>query len=257
LLDQSTLGEIQNYYRNDLAPGLDRLLESNWFTASGLAKLLATRSLCAEVAQLLKHFTQLSGENRVDTEYQCRAPEARMIWHLLNLCKPDSSDAKSASATSQIDLEVPHGRLEVLECLLTNRVLNEQDLKPHVWEQSCPTEKSEDLIFWSALAKFVARRSDNPAAAGEMDKFLAQCRNMLNGRENRDVIYSIMVTKHIGWRVPGFPDTMQPESGGESSQVNKVYVAHKFIADEAGYRGTNHPIQRICDMAIRSWAIGW
>jgi hypothetical protein len=250
-LDQRTLTEVQNYYRNDLAPGLDRLLETNWFTVSGLAKLLATRSLCVEVASLLKRFSQLGGQNFEDAEYKCRATEAGMIWRLLSLSKPDG-----AATTTQIDLDAPHGKLEILECLLTNRFLNEQSLKPHSWDQSWSREKTEDLMFWSALAKFTARHSDDQAAAGEKDKYLMQCRNMLNGRENRDVVYSIMVTKHLGWRVPGFPDDMQPEQGGEGSYVNKVYIAYKFIADEAGYRGTNHPIQRICDMAVRSWAIG-
>ena len=145
----------------------------------------------------------------------------------------------------------------MLECLLTNRLLNEQSLKTPDWDQRGSRDKAEELMFWDALARFLARRSDDPAATPEMDKYLLQCRNMLNGRENRDVIYSLMVTRHLAWKVPGFPHSMHPESGGETSSVNKVYIAHKFIADEAGYRGTNHPVQRICDMAMRSWAIGW
>ncbi|KIW06645.1 uncharacterized protein PV09_02355 [Verruconis gallopava] len=250
LLDETMLGEVQNYYRKDLAPGFDRLLETDWFSSSGLAKLLSMRSLCVEIAELLQHFTRLSAQNGADAEYRCRATEARAVWNLLCLCKPDHPEP-------QIDLETPHGRLEVLECLLTNRLVPEQNLKPTVWEQSWSREKTEDLMFWTALSKFLARRSDVPSSASEMDKFLVQCRSMLNGRENRDVFYSLMVTRHIGWRVAGFPHAMHPEQGGESSSINKVYIAHKFIADEAGYRGTNHPIQRICDMAMRSWAIGW
>jgi hypothetical protein len=253
-LDQNALEEIKTYYQNDLAPGLDRLLETDWFTTSGTAKLLATRSLCVEVADLLKHFSH--GQSSTDAEYKCRATEARTIWRLLIQCKPDSGTLTGA-ASPQVDLDHPSGRLEILECLLTNRLLNEQNLKPHSWDQTWSREETEDLMFWSALSKFQARRSDDPSAAGEMDKYLLQCRNMLNGRENRDVIYSLMVTSHIGWRIPGFPNNIHPESGGESSLANKVYIAHKFITDEAGYRGTNHPIQRICNMAVRSWAIGW
>ena len=255
-MDQSALSEIQNYFRNDLAPGLNRLLETNWFTDSGLAKLLTTRSLCSEVAELLQHFTRVSGQNSADAEYRCRATEARAVWHLLELCKPDG-DGSANRPPSSIDLNTAHGRLEVLECLLTNRILSEQNLLQNGPDSSWPRERADEFLFWLDLAKFLARRSDDPAAAAEMDNLLHQSRNRLSGRENRDVIYSLMITRHLAWRIPGFPHSMHPESGGESSPVNKVYIAHKFIADEAGYRGTNHPIQRICDMAMRSWAIGW
>lgn len=253
-LDEATLGEIQNYFRNDLAPGLDRLLETDWFTKSGLAKLLATRSLCIEVAELLQHFMQLTGSNGADAEYRCRASEARTVWHLLSLCRPDS---ESTAPPSLIDLEGPDGRLEVLECLLTNRLLIEQNIKPHGDMQNWHRDRSEELMFWSALARFLAHSSDDPNAVADTEKYLLQCRSMLNGRESRDVIYSLMVIRHLGSKTPGFPHSMHPESGGEGSSVNKVYIAHKFIADEAAYRGTNHPIQRICDMAMRSWALGW
>jgi len=90
-----------------------------------------------------------------------------------------------------------------------------------------------------------------------MEKFLLQCRNLLNGKENRDVIYSIMITRHFGWRVPGFPDHIQPEHGGETSPVNKVFIARQFLNDEAHSKGTSQPIQRLCDMVVRSWAVGW
>jgi hypothetical protein len=243
-VEDDALGEIQHYYRNDLAPGLDRLLETDYFTTSGVGKLLATRSLLSEIAELLRHFTRVGGPNMAQEEYRCRATEARAVWHILMLCRPDV-DANS-TITTVTDLTTPHGRLDVLEALLTNRQISQQNIK----------SQNADL-FWVELAKFLTNRVDDPATAVDTDHSLHQCRTRLSGRENRDVIYSLMVTRHHAWKVSGFPHSMHPESGGESSHVNKVYIAHKFIADEAGYRGTNHPIQRICDMAMRSWAIGW
>jgi len=218
--------------------------------------LLATRSLCSEVAELLQHFAQLNASTGADAEYRCRAAEARAVWHLLELSRPDV-DNQSQHSLRQIDLMSPHGRLDVLECLLTNRMLYEANFSPQHADSNWPRDKTDEFHFWSDLARFLARSSEDSNTSAEMDNLLHHCRNRLNGRENRDVIYSLMVVRHLGWRIPGFPHSMAPESGGESSSVNKVYIAHKFISEEGGYRGTNHPIQRICDMAMRAWAIGW
>lgn len=107
------------------------------------------------------------------------------------------------------------------------------------------------------------------AATKEVDDAVTSCRSFLDSRENRDVLYSIMVARHIGAKLaeqylqaknkdaanasaPGATPVM-PTSNDEADNRNKVYVAKKFIEDEAAGKGTNQVVQRLCAMVARSW----
>lgn len=251
------LEEIRSLYINDFAPGLDSIVETTWYSTVGVDKLLGNTALCQQMAELIKYFTQVPGRNDYEGETRCRATETKAVWLLLSMCRPSAgaSNGANGSTAMNVDLDEVNKRLDILEHLLTNRILPTNHVTEIRYPLDLPTEKNHEIDFWKSLGKFVTLRSEDLNARPELDSALAQCRNLLSGRENRDVIYSIMVGRHVGARVPEFPDHVHPGPGGEENDQNKLVIAKTFITEQAAFKGTNHPIQRVCDMVIRSWAV--
>jgi hypothetical protein len=251
------MAEIRSLYTNDFAPGLDGLLETTWYSTVGVDKLLNDPDLCHQMAELIKYFTQMPGRHDYEADTKCRATETKVVWQLLSMCRPSSAPTNGANGftPTRVDLDEVNKRLDIIEHLLTNRLLATNHVTDIKYPMDMPLEKIHEIDFWKSLGRFVTLNSEDPNARPELDSALAQCRNLLGGKENRDVIYSIMVGRHVGARVPEFPDHVHPGPGGEENDQNKLCIAKIFITEQASFKGTNHPIQRLCDMVIRSWAI--
>jgi hypothetical protein len=256
-LTPAKMDEIKSLYINDFAPGLDGIVETTWYSTVGVDRLLSNAPLCQQMAELIKYFTEVPGRNNYEAETRCRATETKAVWLLLSMCRPlpASANASNGSTGMSVDLDEVNKRLDILEHLLRNIILPSNHVTQINYPVDLPIEKAQEIDFWKSLGKFVTLRSEDLNARPELDAALAQCRNLLGGRENRDVIYSIMVGRHVGARVPEFPDRIQPGPGGEENDQNKLSIAKTFITDQAAFKGTNHPIQRLCDMVIRSWAV--
>lgn len=257
-LTTEKMGEIKNLYITDFAPGLDGLLETTWYSTVGVEKLLSNVVLCQQMADLIKYFTlEVPGRNDYEANSRCRATEMKAVWSFLSMCRPSPSStngANGAQATT-VDLDEVNKRLDIMEHLLTNHILPTNHVTEIRYPGDITSEKASEIDFWKSLGRFVTLRSEDLNARPELDRALAECRNLLSGRENRDVIYSIMVCRHVGARVPEFPDHVHPGPGGEENDHNKLVIAKTFITEQASFKGTNHPIQRISDMVIRSWAV--
>jgi hypothetical protein len=253
------MDEIKLVYTNDYAPGLDGILETSWFSTSGWNRLSMNNALCQQMAQLIEFFKQVaSGPGSYEHEIRCRAAETKVVWQLLCLVRPSPATSNGINGSipaMTLELDEAMKRLDVLEALLTNRILEPNRLTELVYPSDIPVEKAQEVEFWTSLGKFVSRRSEDGAAAQDLDGALGQCRNMLFSRENRDVIYSAMVARHVGARVPEFPNhILHLGPGGEENDFNKLWIAKTFISEQATHKGTNNPIMRICDMIIRSWS---
>lgn len=81
---------------------------------------------------------------------------------------------------------------------------------------------------------------------------------LLDMVENRDVLFSMAVVRRYG---PSYETVT--ENGGSHDRdgsaardelIGKLRVAKKFLEDEAAGKGTNQVVQRLCGMAVRSWA---
>lgn len=254
------MNEIKQIYSNDYAPGLRGILETSWFTTSGWSRLSANKPLCQQMARLIDLFKQpASGPGSYEHDFRCRAAETKVVWQLLNLIRPSAVTSNGANGSNPpMTLEIDEGmkRLDVLEALLTNRILDPNRMTELVYPSDIPNEKVHEVEFWKSLGNFVSRRSEDASAAQDLDSALGQCRNMLFSRENRDVIYSAMVARHVGARVPEFPNQiLNLGPGGEENDTNKLYIAKTFISEQAAHKGTNNAIMRICDMISRSWSV--
>lgn len=255
-----TMNEIKSIYTNDYAPGLGGILETSWFSTAGWARVTANKATCQQMAQLIELFKRpAAGSEGYQHELRCRAAETKVVWQLLNLIRPPTVTSNGTNGPNlPMTLEIDEGmkRLDVLEALLTNRILDPNRTTELVYPSDISIEKTHEVEFWRSLGNFVSRRSDDASAAQMLDNALRQCRDNLHSRENRDVIYSGMIARHVGARVPEFPDHIMPVGpGGEDNDFNKLYIAKTFLSEQATHKGTNNAIMRICDMISRSWSI--
>ncbi|RDI85518.1 hypothetical protein Vi05172_g4340 [Venturia inaequalis] len=254
------MNEIKSIYSNDYAPGLCGILETSWFSTSGWARLSANKAVCQQIAQLIELFKRpAGGAESFEHEARCRSAETKVVWQLLNLIRPPTVTSNGTNGSnSPMTLELDEGmkRLDLLEALLTNRILEPNRMADLVYPSDISPEKTHEVEFWRSLGNFVSRRSDDASAAQPLDNALRQCRDNLFSKENRDVLYSGMIARHVGARVPEFPDQTLPVGpGGEDNDFNKLYIAKTFVLEQAAHKGTNNAIMRICDMISRSWSV--
>ena len=263
-ISPATYDEIKGIYISVYAPGIDKFLETRWFQLRGLSHLLHDARLCEQFATLM---TRYKTDPTNPTYYQITAGthslEATVIWGMMGLCRQVANTPNPTNGQVNY-LEVNDGvhdaarRLEIFETLVSGQYLDVEPLTASettrngtVFDEQMKLRERE---FWRLMHTFLTIRDDEASSAKEIDDTLGSCRNLLDSRENRDVIYSI--ARHLGQRMAEFPDNLQqPASNDEQDARAKLYVAKKFIEDEAGGKGTNQVIQRLCGMAMRSWTI--
>jgi hypothetical protein len=117
-------------------------------------------------------------------------------------------------------------------------------------------QKFNERGFWHSLGRLVSLRDDTPSVQKDIDDTLLALRNNLAMLENRDVIYSLAIGRHIGGRMPDFqpPRQVVPTTNDPNDPGVKLRVAHQFVETEDA-KGTNQVIQRVCSMAIRGWIL--
>lgn len=269
-LPSSLLDAIKNLYNGTYANAIDKFLETRWFSTRALTHLLADQNLCERYAHLIQRFENSAAN---PTDYRqlmlTQSLEAHVIWHTLHLCRQVSAKSVNSSANY---IEINEGvhdaakRLEVFETLVTNQYLDGEPLSsinqptgPQNGHMLETTLKFRECEFWRLISKFLTIRDDEAAAANQLDDTLAELRKVLDSRENRDVMYSIAIARHIGQRMAdgskplGLGDRGGELDNDENDPRNKLKVAREFVELEAGGRGTTQVVQRICGMAIRSW----
>jgi hypothetical protein len=191
--------------------------------------------------------------------------EASVVWSMMGLCRhvantPNTTNGQASHPEVDDDVKDAAARLEVFEKLISGEYLDpEPELKTENTTNGTAFEeqlKYREREFWRLVSTFLTIRDDEASSAKEIDDTLGSCRSLLDSRENRDVIYSIAIARHVGQRMAEFPNNIQqPASNDEQDARTKLYVAKKFIEDEANGKGTNQVIQRLCGMAMRSWTV--
>ncbi|KXL49419.1 hypothetical protein M433DRAFT_141586 [Acidomyces richmondensis BFW] len=245
-LPPAALQEVTDFYEYHFARGLNLLLETDWYTVHGATTLQSTPELldltfqCAE--QLKTRNDNPSVTNHI------RSLESLLVWNLALM--PRSSLPGS-------DLSA---RIDTLQNLLTGQFLDPTRL-PAPPQPGVPPEKHNEQAFWHNLGRFTAihddGNSDDPTESlRQIADALTTMRGLLGMLENRDVLYSIAIGRHIGGRMLEFqpPRRLVASSNNAHDEVNKLKVAHQFVENEDA-QGTTQVIQRICSMALRSWTL--
>lgn len=262
-ISPSTYDEIKSIYTTVYAPAIDKFFETRWFQLRGLARVLNDSRLCDQFACLVDRFNH----QRLDDAHATavtQSLEASVIWGLMNLCRTSAPGRNGTNGQGNFydvhdGVEDAIKRLEIFESLISGQYLDSELPPSDVPRNGSVLEdqlKTREREFWRGMGKFLTLRDDEASSAKEIDDTLALCRGLLDSREGRDVMYSIAIARHIGQRMAEFPDGLQhPVGNDEQDARTKLFVAKKFIEDEAMGKGTSQVIQRLCGMAMRSWTI--
>ena len=183
--------------------------------------------------------------------------ETRIVWELARTSyqSPDQAPPMGAMALPRDgDANEAKNRVKVVEALLCGDYLQANPLCPPL--QDVDPHRTRQFDFWYNLAEFVRIR-ENPTlqlAVKARDDVLTRMRYLLDGRENRDVLYSIAVVRELSPHFdPSYGNTI-PAHLDESDPKNRLAVASKFILDESQVTGgTTNVVRRFSDIAYRSF----
>ncbi|KAK5990518.1 hypothetical protein PT974_08787 [Cladobotryum mycophilum] len=254
---EETFHEITKVYHEMYAGGLSAFFETSWyyFTENGKMTFPKDANLIEHMATFLKilegvkanDHTQIavSGvlETRIVWELACTAYQISERTNAMRLTLPPENDATEA-----------RNRLQVVEVLLCGDYLTTNPLSPPVDDND--HHRMRQFDFWHSLAEFV-RKQDNPSApmnVKKRDEALNRMRHLLDGRENRDVLYSIAVVRELAPHFePGYGNSI-PQHLDETDPKNRLAVASKFIMDESQVTGgTTNVVRRFSDIASRAF----
>ena len=248
---ESQNGEaLRTIYNTSFATALDRLLETPWFSDDGYMSLVSDRSL---LTQFENYVAAVSDSSSVANQ------EARLVWALLCMCRrrplPGFAGEFINDKEHALDGdEVAEKRLDIIEALITGRQLASNPLVGNAVPSLNPSlstltqqlnNRSQD--FWLHVGEF-ASTSDSDGDV--VERILSKSRKLLDNLENRDVIYSIMLMRHIGEK---WPDKQIKEA--EDERDTKDWLAAKgFLESEAEGQAMNVVMKRFCSMALRAWS---
>ncbi|KAJ5665996.1 transcriptional regulator family: Fungal Specific TF [Penicillium maclennaniae] len=249
---------LEPTYRATYAPAIDKLLEVRWFSEKALSVLMADSQLMADYSALINAFNEWNLADR-DTLARLESFEASIIWRSMVLCRQVPS-AENGQYGQDWNLLATNARLNAIEALLSWNHMDQNALSRPLGMDAATPPNSPDqfmqrqLDFWSELGDFLTLHDNEASSAKQIDDTLSRLRSMLDTYENRDIIYSIAIARHLGQRWADFPHN-PPKMGysNEKESGTKLFVAQKFIEEEAEGKGTTQVYKRICCMAVRSW----
>ncbi|EFY85132.1 negative acting factor [Metarhizium acridum CQMa 102] len=254
---EETFNEITKVYHEMYAGGLSAFLETTWyyFVDNGKMSFPRDANLIEHMATFLKILEAVRANDHSQMAYS-GVLETRIVWELACTAyrTPDATNqTKRATMPPEGDATEARNRLRVVEALLCGEYLVTNPLAPPL--QDPDTQRTRQFDFWYSLAEFV-RKQDLPGshqALKAREDALSRMRHLLDGRENRDVLYSIAVVRELAPHYgPSYGNT--PQYADETDPKNRLAVASKFILDEAQVTGgTTNVVRRFSDIASRAF----
>jgi hypothetical protein len=195
---------------------------------------------------------------------QVQSLETSVMWSLMDMSSsaltPLNGTSSKEEGNEMTDARDAAEKLKVFAALLTGQTLDRNPMSPaHELANGTALRdqmKGRSSQFWSSMGYYLTQHDDQASAEDEIEKTLSACRKVLDNFENRDVIYSIAVVRHLGHRFPDFPGSLpKSKTNDEREAEARINVAKQFLEDEAAGKGTTQVIQRLCAMAIQSWYV--
>ena len=258
---QPNIREVEDLYRLHYAHGLDKVFETQWYTTYGWNHFRQDASLVDFAGRCAERFKVHIDEMTVRA---VQSLESQLVWRLVTMPRSSWGDTHCASnAPDAPALSELFPRIDVVEHLLTGQFLTvaRAPPPPPTFDQKDQV-KDDQLSFWHRLGYAVSVRDDtpDPSALAQMHDALVATRGLLNGVESRDVLYSMLVGRHIGGRYSYFhPDHSLPRTDNPAHELDKLEVARQYLfdLDQRGW-GSTQVIQRLCSMTRRGWIVqGW
>ena len=256
---EETFNEITKVYHEMYAGGLSAFLETTWYYFVDGDKMSFPKdaNLIEHMATFLKILEAVKANDHAQMTYS-GILETRIVWELACTAyqTPDStSPAARVGLPPDGDAAEAKNRVRVIDTLLCGEHLAFNPLTPPTTDSD--PHRTRQFDFWYSLAESVRRR-DNPSSAASAkarEDALGRMRCLLDGRENRDVLYSIAVVRHLAPSYgPNYINGGVPHQLDETDPKNRLIVASRFLLEEAQVTGgTTNVVRRISDIAARAF----
>ncbi|KAI0447138.1 hypothetical protein F4803DRAFT_559037 [Xylaria telfairii] len=256
-LSQERLLEVNDLYEQVYAPGLEKFFETDWYTKSYGSSTLTSNSRVQEIlAAFLQSLATTSTNDVAGMAYSANL-EFRVVWELATLVYSTEYKVNmSHGLPATDDGNEARNRVAVFETLLSGDFLDHNPLRPPLENpDNTVYHRNREVRFWHNLAEFLLIRDQpNMDVTPRRDHILAQLRELLDGRENRDVLYSLTIIRALTNKFPPDFESTLPPHLDESDPKSKLAVARKFIQDEARVTGgTTNVVRRFSELGVRAF----
>lgn len=259
LHNDQTFREVTKVYHEMYAAGLAGFFETTWyyFAENGVMSFPHDHRLVELMASFLKILEAVKANDHTQMAHS-GVLETKIVWELSRTAyqPPDkgSNNASRYGLPPEGDATEARGRLMVVEALLSGEYLQHNPLSPPVADAD--HHRSRQFDFWHNLADFVCQREnpDSPQAVRAREDNIGRMRLVLDGRENRDLLYSIAVTRELAPSYGPTYGTTLPQHVDETDPKSRLAVASRFILDESQVTGgTTNVVRRFSDIATRAF----
>lgn len=246
-----SIQELTKIYYEIYVPGLCQFFESQWFNfksdgPNSVAIFLHNRQLISLLGAFLVSLHTVNADP-THTAY-CGHLETRVVWALAKLAYtvPPGSNLPCDDPLPDDDAREVRNRVHIFETLVNGESLPTNPLIPA--PKNADPQRRNEFEFWWSLAEFLRLTS-----SAERDQHLRKLRMMLDGRENRDMLYSLAVIRQLSPQFgPGWEDKV-PDHRKETDPINQLYVATQFIKAEAATTGgTTNVVRQLAFLATRA-----
>jgi len=254
---RGTLDEVARIYQDVYMPGLAAFFETAWYNfkaQQGANAPVALLNSPAVVDLFVSFLASLANIKSPDNADMAAAGflETRLVWALacLALGTPAATNPPSDDLIAPNDATEARNRLEVFQALLSGERLTSNPCFPAPRKGDGNRIRIRELEFWWWLAEYLTMDD----AAGQRDHALTRMRNLLDGRENRDVLYSLAVLRELSPRFPPSFELALPQHHDEADPRSKLAVAARFIRSEAHTTGgTTNVVRRFAELASKAF----
>jgi hypothetical protein len=262
--------ELIRLYYEIYVPGLTVFFETEWYdfkrdNQSGSKNPLSILRLNQPVLDIFPSFLQaisnVKTTDPTDIGYSGHL-ETWVVWALARLPYSAAANAPRLgfdSIPAEDDPTEARARLQVFETLLNGDTLPSNPLTaPPPSSAVNPTNqvRANELEFWYYLAEYLLQAHSSPSDShtATREQCLKRIRVVLDGRENRDVLYSMAVLREYTMKFDAaVNEQTAPEHLDEMDPRSKLAVATRFIHDEAAKTGTTNVVRRFADLAYRAY----
>ena len=270
-LNEGTVDEIVRLYYEIYVPGLTAFFETRWYDLTNdnqpavknpLSILRHNQRVLDIFASFLEAVRNVKTTDPADMVYSGHL-ETCVVWELARLphqaAYGGSGRLPSVSIPPEDDPSEARCRLQVFETLMTGDTLSSNPLTPPPPSSAVdPVDqaRANELEFWYQLAEYLLQTHSSPSQAhiAAREPCLGRIRAVLDGRENRDVIYSMAVLREYTMQFDAaLNEQTAPAHLDELDPRSKLAVATRFIQDEASKTGTTNVVRRFADLAYRAY----
>jgi hypothetical protein len=249
--DERLLDEVIDVYTQIYTVGLVNFFESRWWTFPDAKNNPLRKD--RQTVNLFASFLSAAAVQGSGFDAHANALEARLVWQLicLSYSLPKQDNAKRTTLPPANDGIEARNRVRVAEALISGEYIEVNPLSPCVSDNNSGRER--EFEFWFNLAEYI-RFKDQPQYREAQELVLANMRRLLDGRENRDILYSIAILREHGPKYePGYEKVL-PDHLDESEDRFKLAVASRFLRNQAKPEvGLTNVGRRLCEVAVMAY----